>query len=123
MLLFLCFCVKMKLGDFMKCPNCHGDIEESLVTCPMCGHILENNSLDVNLNLNDVSCLLSAIRQNILFILKVFILSSIIIDVSFTLISSILSDNNFNIDNILFPVMTLIIAIFLLIMVIKRKKL
>lgn len=32
----------------MKCPNCHGEIEENLVTCSMCGYILDYERLDID---------------------------------------------------------------------------
>lgn len=39
----------------MICPNCHGDIEDNLVTCPMCGYILDYKKLDINSDLDKKS--------------------------------------------------------------------
>ncbi len=106
----------------MKCPNCHGDIEESLVTCPMCGHILDYDRLDINRDLDKVSRMLFIFRHNTAFILKVFVLSAIIISIVFTVILLMLSDLSFNFGTLFFSLIIAIVAFVLLIIVIKERR-
>lgn len=107
----------------MKCPNCHGEIEENLVICSMCGYILDYDKLDIDKDLDNVERILFLIKQNLLFVIKLAVLFLV---AGFTLFIIIMgmSDSNMSVDSKAFiaPILIAIVAIVLIIVVIKGKR-
>ncbi len=107
----------------MKCPNCHGEIDDNLITCSMCGYILNYDKLDVDKDLDKSSRILFLIKQNLLFVIKLAVLFLV---AGFTLFITVmgLSDPNTSVDSKAFiaPILIAIVAIVLIIVVIKGKR-
>lgn len=107
----------------MTCPNCHGDIEENLVTCLMCGCILDYKKLDIKNDLDKKSRFSFLVTYNIRFIAKLLSLVAIIILVLYGLYIYITS-NYGDIDylSIGIVLIVLIVCIFLFVLLFKTKR-
>ncbi len=107
----------------MICPNCHGNIEENLVTCPMCGYILDYKKLNIKSDLDKKSRFSFLVTYNIRFIAKILALVAVIILVLYGLYFYIAS-NYGDIDylNIGIVLLVLIVCIFLFVLFFKSKR-
>lgn len=107
----------------MKCPNCHGEIEENLVTCSMCGHILNYERLDIYKDFDKSQRTLFLIEQNMLFIVKIAILLFILMCTVILFILLVLDgDETFGISSYVFPFLIVIVCLTLIIVLIRGKR-
>lgn len=113
----------MGVGDFMRCPNCHGEIEESLATCPMCNYILDYDKVDINKDLDKISRQNFIIQQNLLFIVKLIILFFLIGYISILVYGVIIDpDRKVELTNLILPVFIDIVCIALVVITIRGKR-
>lgn len=107
----------------MRCPNCHGEIEEKLVTCSMCGYILDYDSLDVNKDLDKGERILFFIKQNLLFIVKLSLLFFVLAFILYSMFLKITASyTDIDFTSFVAPGLVVIVDIVLIIVVIKGKR-
>lgn len=105
----------------MICPNCHGDIEDNLVTCPMCGYILDYKKLDINSDLDKKSRFSFLVTYNIRFIAKLLALVAVIILVLYGLYIYF-PEGDIDYLNVGIVLMVLIVCIILIALLFKNKR-
>lgn len=107
----------------MKCPNCHGEIEENLVTCSMCGYILDYERLDIDKDFDKSQRMIFLIKQNMLFIMKLAVLLFILVSTVILFIFLILdNDEIYGVSSYVFPFLIIIVCIALIILLIRGKR-
>lgn len=105
----------------MICPNCHGDIEDNLVTCPMCGYILDYKKLDINSDLDKKSRFSFLVTYNIRFIAKLLALVAVIILVLYGLYIYF-PEGDIDYLNVGIVLMVLIVCIIFIVLLFKNKR-
>lgn len=105
----------------MICPNCHGDIEDNLVTCPMCGYILDYKKLDINSDLDKKSRFSFLVTYNICFIAKLLALVAVIILVLYGLYIYF-PEGDIDYLNVGIVLTVLIVCIIFIVLLFKNKR-
>lgn len=105
----------------MICPNCHGDIEDNLVTCPMCGYILDYKKLNINSDLDKKSRFSFLVTYNIRFIAKLLALVAVIILVLYGLYIYF-PEGDIDYLNVGIVLTVLIVCIIFIVLLFKNKR-
>ncbi len=113
--------LKLWVGDFMRCPNCHGEIEDNLATCSMCNYILDYDKVNLDKDLDKISKTMFIIQQNLRFLIKLSILL-FLIGFNGCLIYMIMNNPFMDKTNLVIPILGILICVFLIIIIIRGKR-